>query len=210
MTIVQCVVPTGVRVVFVNIEFFWLGVVDLERAAAGIDVAPVEGLPSSGGGIDAVKLNHRLDSVLLEYHDALHWAVRLADGVQNVHCNRIDWIDDGEQQDMVRSGCHLALPPGLVCDVDVVVVVPTVQRNRLDHLLAGAEALVVRAILATAAAATSGPVRGAAAVERHDHLGLAAGAAAAGAVRRVLQLLLLVADAAAAADGFDRENLGAV
>lgn len=39
------------------------------------------------------------------------------------HCNRIDGIDDGEQQDMVRSRCHLALPPGLVCDVDVVVVV---------------------------------------------------------------------------------------
>lgn len=208
MTIVQCVVPTGVRVVFVNIEFFWLGVVDLERAAAGVDVTSVEGLPSSGGGIDAVKLNHRLDSVLLEYHDALHWSVRLADGVQNVHCNRIDWIDDGEQQDMVRSGCHLALPPGLVCDVDVVVVVPTVQRNRLDHLLAGAEALVVGPVLAATATSAAGTVRP---VERHDHLGLAAGAAAAGAVRGVLQLLLLVADAAAAtADGFDRENLGAV
>lgn len=87
---------------------------------------------------------------------------------------------------------------------------PTVQRNRLDHLLAGAEALVVGPVLATAAAATtaSGPIGP---VEGHDHLGLAAGAAATGAVRRVLQLLLLVAaDAAAAADGFDRENLGAV
>lgn len=28
--------------------------------------------------------NHRLDAVLLEYHDALHWSVRVADGVQNV------------------------------------------------------------------------------------------------------------------------------
>lgn len=37
---------------------------------------------------------------------------------------------------------------------------PTVERNRLDHLLAGAEALVVGPVLATA---------GTVSVERHDH-----------------------------------------
>lgn len=61
---------------------------------------------------------------------------------------------------MVGPGCYLALPPRFVCDVDVVVVVPTVERNRLDHLLAGAEALVVGPVLATA---------GTVSVERHDH-----------------------------------------
>lgn len=44
----------------------YLGVVDLQCAAAGVDVAPVQGFPGSGGGIDAVERARRETDLLVK------------------------------------------------------------------------------------------------------------------------------------------------
>ena len=57
-------------VVLVHIELAWLRVFDLKCAAGRVDVTAMQGLLRSLGGLQAVKLQHRLHSVLLEDHDS--------------------------------------------------------------------------------------------------------------------------------------------
>ena len=88
-------------VVLVHIELGRLGVLDLKCATSRVDVTAMQGLLRSLGGLQAVKLQHRLHSVLLEDHDSDQFPKRRGDCVEHVAGDRVGGVEDGEEQDMV-------------------------------------------------------------------------------------------------------------
>ena len=76
----------------------------------------MQGLLRSLGGLQAVELQHRLHSVLLEDHDPDQFPKRRGDCVKHVAGDRVGGVEDGEEQDMV--GLLPLVGPLVQLDVD--------------------------------------------------------------------------------------------
>lgn len=62
----------------------YLGKLDAQRTAAGINVTTVQRLLGAACGVNAVEFDHRLHAVLLEYDYAHHFALRAANLMDNI------------------------------------------------------------------------------------------------------------------------------
>ena len=91
----------ALRVVLVDVQFIWLCVLDLESAAAAVDVASVQALLRSPGRLQAVELQHGLHSVLLKDDDSQQFAEGRGDGVEDLAGDGIGGVEHCEEQHMV-------------------------------------------------------------------------------------------------------------
>lgn len=90
------------------IDFDWsyLGIIDFQSAASGINVGSIQILASPSGRIQIIELDHGLDTILFEYDNAQHLAMWMTDFVQDIlkligikrkirnECNRQGTISD--------------------------------------------------------------------------------------------------------------------
>ena len=93
----------GLLVILSHIQPIRLGILHLDGAAAGVDVAAVQLLPRLDCRLQIAELHHGLDEELLEDDNAVHLAQGLADLVDDVHGDGVVTVENGHQDDPVGA-----------------------------------------------------------------------------------------------------------